>query len=667
MLFLDLETYSSVDLKKSNVYRYSEAADFQILLCAYVYDPMCPHGQDFDDIRLASIDGMPVQDIPGLWDDDVTICAHNAQFERVCLSRLAWDIGKLEPHVYLSPSRFIDTMAIAAESGYPRSLDECAKALGAADDTAQQKDRRGKALIKFFSVPDRKTGSQHLPEDDPEGWKVFGEYCRQDVRTHRDIYYRLLKYLVPSEQRMWEVDQIINDNGIHVDKDMVIAAVNDSMTNKDNSLTRMSELTGLDNPNSNVQLLSWFHEAGLKSMKDLRKETVQGRLDSKAVNSGSVKANRVKEVLELRQMTSLVASKKYQAALNTLSDDNRLRGQFMFFGAHTGRWSSRGVQLQNLARDQFKKEDPETGKMVHDEVAEMGAIVDLKLGLNVPESELKKLVRAMFVGPFIVYDFSAIEARTLAWLSGEQWALDAFASGRDIYVETANRMSSPGNKLTRQQGKRAVLGLGYNGGITSMRIMGSTEPDEVVQAQVYGWRDANQNIVKFWSQLEKSFIYGGPAGKFVRVECDGGDRIIRLPSGRGIVYHNVKSDETLVNKTTGEKYTAKAAFDDPTKAGHRVGTYGGRLTENVTQAVARDLLGEAMVRLTDAGYDVVGHIHDEALIDMSGIVPEHDEDTNGLVEPYMNDIKSLMCENPKWAPGLPLNAEGWYGPRYKKD
>lgn len=656
MLFLDLETYSPVDLHKSNVYRYSEAPDFEILMCAYAHDN--------DDVELASIDGMPIYDIPGLWDDDVTICAHNAQFERVCLSRLAWDIGKLDRHVYLSPSRFVDTMAMAAEDGYPRSLDGCAKALGATDDSAEQKDRRGKALIKFFSVPDRKTHQQHAPEDDPDGWQTFGDYCRQDVRTHRGIYYKLQGKMATSEQRLWEVDQLINDAGIAVDKKMVLAAVATSLDNRDRALTRMTELTGIENPNSNVQLLKWLQDAGLKSMTDLRKETVQAKLDGKAVNSGSKRAGQVKEVLELRQMTSLVASKKYTAALNTMSDDNRLRGQFMFFGAHTGRWSSRGVQLQNLARDQFKRYDPTEDKMVHDEETELASIIDLKLGYSIPEADLKKLVRALFVGPFIVYDFSAIEARTVAWLSGEQWALDAFASGRDIYVETANRMSSAGNKLTRQQGKTAVLALGYAGGVQSMRIMGGDGTDDEIQAQVYLWRDANKNIVKFWAGLEKAFIYGGPAGKFIRVERDGADRIIRLPSGRGIVYHNVKENEILRNTTTGEKYIVKAAFDDPTTVGRRIGTYGGRLTENVTQAVARDLLGAAMVRLVDAGYKVVGHVHDEVLIDVSGLDIENDP---SRIEAHEKRVKALMCENPSWAPGIPLNAAGWYGPRYKKD
>lgn len=331
-------------------------------------------------------------------------------------------------------------------------------------------------------------------------------------------------------------------------------------------------------------------------------------------------------VLELRQELALVASKKYQAAIDASSSDGRLRGGFQYFGAHTGRWAGRRVQLHNLPRAAL------------DSTAEVdAAILDLKLGAGASSQTLKALVRPMFMGPFGIIDYSAIEARVLAWLAGEEWVLEAFRKGRDIYVETAERMGG----LTRFQGKVAVLALGYNGSIGSLAAMGAEGDDEQLMMLVHQWRRANPNIVRLWKIMDQAFRGTGMAvGKRMRVEKDGNDRLLHLPSGRAIHYHDVEA--------AGKRITF-ANFRAP----GRMDTYGGRLVENATQAVARDILAEALVRLGEAGYDVVGHVHDEVIIEM----PQ---------DGTLAQLQDIVTASPKWADGLPLGGEGFVSQRYQK-
>lgn len=596
-LYIDIETYSGLDLRATNVYRYSADPEFQILMAAWSTDGA--HVQ----IALGEDE---IARIPGLFDPDVLHIAHNAAFERVCLSRLAG----LDEGEYLPPEGWLDTMAIAAELGYPRSLGKLATALG-----AEEKDEAGTRLINLFCKPNRK-GQRTLPEDKPTEWLDFVAYCEQDVYTLIDIEQRLGAWPTESERQVWCADQRVNDRGIQVDTEMVRAAIEAA---DDNRMVHELELTTLTNyavmnPASNVQLLRWAQDSGLP-VSDLKADTIKGLLARTDLTPTQ------RRVLELRKELALVASKKYIAARDGVGSDGRLRGSFQFFGAHTGRWAGRGVQLQNLPRAGFEHE-----------VDALLAIEGLKAGAGADSETLKALVRSMFVGPFTVVDYSAIEARVVAWLAGEQWALDAFGAGRDIYVETAERMGG----LTRSQGKVAVLALGYQGGINSLRVMGADGNDQQLEFLVQQWRKANRNIVRLWKRMDAAFRTGGEVGPHLTVERDGSDRLLRLPSGRAICYRDVK---------TGDR----SSF--VTGQGFRQDTYGGRLVENATQAVARDLLAAALVRMEGRGFRVVGHVHDEILVE------------GGTLE----SVTAAMTENPAWAVGLPVDGAGYSCQRYRKE
>ena len=606
--YLDFETYSTVDLRGANVYSYSEDADFEILMMGYAFNDL--------PVQVA-VGAAEIFDVLKRVPETDEWVAHNAMFERIVLSAAL----NYSPGDYIQPERFIDTRAIAAEKGYPQSLDMLAQALG-----GEQKDSAGTRLINLFCMPDR-FGKRVTGEQKPAEWAQFIEYCRQDVETLRDVHKRLGDFPTPIEREVYNVDQKINDLGMAVDLELVHAAVEASSENEFANAARVRELTGVENPNSNPQMIKWVRGQGLK-MDSLRAELVEDMLKRDDLTSVQ------REVLELRQSLALVASKKYTAILKNVSSDGRLRGGFQFFGAHTGRWSGRGVQPHNFPRAAL--ESP---------VATEAAILDLKLGLGADDFTLKALVRPTFTGPMVVNDYAAIEARVLAWLAGETWALQAFNDGRDIYVETANRMG-PG--MTRTHGKVAVLALGYNGGVASLRAMGAEGTDGALKRIVNQWRGTNSNITALWSEMQDAFRLGGPVGNFITVEVDGDSRLIRLPSGRAIYYHDCQFN--WVETQYGPK--RESSFRDPKAArGFRTRTYGGRLIENVTQAVARDILAEALVRLDAEGYDIIGHVHDEVLV-LGG-------DIQGVSE--------VMVEAPPWATGLPLGSAGFTTYRYRKD
>lgn len=607
-IFFDTETRSRVDLRKSSVYRYVACPDFEVLMLAY------------------AIDDNPTQLVTGadairdtfqqLYDSGQELVAHNSGFDRVVMSAFM----RLPEGQYLDPEGFLDTMALAGEAGYPKSLGQLAVALG-----AEPKDEAGTRLINLFSKPNRK-GTFTTPEEKPAEWEEFKAYAIQDVDTLRDVYYKLPGWPTEMERRVYMVDQRINDRGIPVDVDMAQHAVATADDNRMLDELEIMRLTGISNPGSNVQLLAWLQGQGVE-IANLQAATVEALLSDPDSLPGAAE-----RVLELRQNLALVAAKKYTAALDRVNTDHRLRGSFQFFGAHTGRWAGRGVQLQNLP-----------SATMDSEADTHAAILDLKLGLGASAHALKALVRAMFTGPLTVVDYSAIEARVVAWLAGEQWALDAFAQGRDIYVETAERMGG----LTRKEGKVAVLALGYNGGINSLRVMGAEGSDGKLQFLVTQWRDANPAIVGLWAEMGEAFRHGGAVGQFMTVEKDGSDRLIRLPSGRAIVYHDLKARW----KETPFGRRQVLSFADPKGPGFRTDTYGGKLCENVTQAVARDILAEALVRLDDLGYSTVLHVHDEV-----GVHGEHP----------IEEIAAVLNEPPKWAAGLPIAAEGFQCARYRK-
>lgn len=615
-LYVDIETYATVDLKVVGAYRYVQDPEFDILMGAFAYD----------DDPVAVLTGDAFHELKkDLLDPRLLKVAHNAAFERICFSQ-EYNGGR-----YLDPRAFKDTMALAGVHGYPQKLEKLAPALG-----VSPKDTAGTALINFWCKPDR-NGNRRRPEDHPEKWLDFVMYCEQDVTTLREVEQVLPDFPTEMERRIFLADQRINDHGMKVDVPMARKAVQVARANAALQIREIQDITGIDNPNSNPQMLKWLQGSGL-AVSNLQAETVSNLLEGDL-------SNEQRRVLELRQELALVASKKFQAALAGVCRDGRLRGQFRYFGAHTGRWTGRGIQPQNLPREGFKsdlpKASPEPEHHARAEHLVDSAILDLMLGLGADALTLKRLVRPLFVGPFSVVDYAAIEARAIAWEADEGWALEAFRAGRDIYVETANRMSTPGNKLDRSQGKVAVLALGYNGAVDSLRAMGASGTDRALKRLVYQWRRANPKIVQLWADLDEAFYRGGQAGPHLYVEKRDDDRLLWLPSGRAITYHHVKFQ--FGNRGR------RATFWSP--GGYRTDTYGGRLAENATQAIARDLLGEALVRLLESGYDVAGHVHDEVLA-------EHDNH---------EEIGRIMTQVPEWAGGFPIDGAGFVAKRYRKD
>jgi DNA polymerase len=626
-LLLDIETRSPVDLKKYGVYAYTAHPDFRILMCGW---------RRSDGSRRVQVAlGDDIADVPGLWDPAVRKVAWNAQFERVCFSMysrtsmLGLGIGKLG---FLDPAEWHDTASVAAEYGYPAKLAHAAQALG-----LEAKDEAGTALINYFCKPigtGARKGQYRTKEDDPVKWEAFVRYCMQDVVVLGQVHADLPDFPTQQEARLYVVDQHINDRGLRIDVRQARAGVAAAAENKLEQIAEFRELTGVDNPNSGPQVHAWAEATGL-DLPNLKAETVEELL------AGDLDEQH-RRPLELRQELALVAYKKYATALASLSGDDRLRGGFRFHGAHTGRWAGKGVQPHNMPRASYMDEEGEW-----DAVAQAAALLDLvELGLGADATDLKKLVRALFIIEGAVVDYNAIEARVIAWLAGETWVLEAFRKLRDIYVEQAKRM---GSQYARKDGKVAVLALGFQGAVNSLRVMGATGSDQELKRIVDLYRETNPNIKRLWYDLGDAFRAGGKVGKHLEIIADGKDRALVLPSGRALVYHNVS--HRTVQGPYGPR--VRASFEVwQNGRRYRQDTYGGKLTENATQAVARDYLGEGLVRLHDAGYSVVGHVHDEVIV----------ERTNDL-----DGIKALMVKTPTWAKGLPMDAAGFITERYRKD
>jgi DNA polymerase len=639
-LWIDLETRSHVNLKTQGVYRYVRCPDFKILMASY------------------SLDGAPINtaleqeeiwDIPGLWDHRTTKVAHNAAFERICLSTF----HGLPPGEYLDPEEYHDTMSIARELGYPASLDNLAHALG-----ATPKDSAGSRLINIFCKPNRK-GGWNGPDTHPLEWLDFIAYCEQDVGTLMEVDSLLEEqgnWPTETERQVYFADQRINDRGIRIDLDLCRKAVGVAaqVTEDQKEEVRETTLWEVENPGSTQQLHAWFETQGTV-LPNLRAETVERALLTDVPDN-------VRKVLELRQDLALAAPAKFASAMS-MQVEGRLRGTLGFFGAHTGRWAGRGTQPHNLPRASFE-EDWQVE----------AAILDLTMGNGVSALTLKKLVRPMFllstdeVDDGVVVDYSAIEAVVIAWLAGEEWMLQAFRDKRDIYVETAARM---GPNYTRPQGKIASLAFGYNGGAGSLKAMASDKdfievegeqiplarvPDEILYDMfVWPWRHASPSIVKLWANLDRRFRSGGEVGEHLAFEKVNGnrDRLLRLPSGRSIAYRKAGVQTKKKWNKHKERWEDRQVltFSSAARYPGRDETYGGRLSENATQAAARDLLAEALVRLEKAGLEVVAHVHDEILV----------QGTNDV-----DLVKEIMCELPAWAEGLPVDGDGFTTTRYKK-
>ena len=640
-LSIDLETYSSVDLGKSGVYKYAESEDFEILLFAYSIDD-----GEVKVIDLASGEIIPEEILSALSDESIEKWAFNANFERVCLSRF---LGKR-----LKPQGWYCTMIWSAYLGLPLSLEKVGEVL----KLDKQKMVEGKSLIRYFSIPCKPTKTngmrtRNLPHHDLEKWSTFKEYNQRDVETEMAIKKKLTA--LPMPQSEWEnywVDQNINDRGILIDEVLVDSAIKFDEILREENMDRAKELTGLENPNSPLQLKEWLNKKGLE-IDSLAKKGVEFALKNAEGD--------IKEVLELRQELSKSSVRKYDAMKNVKGKDNRARGLIQFYGANrTGRYSGRLIQVQNLRRNNLK--DLELARsLVKNEDYET-----LEILYESPSDILSQLIRTAFIPKegtrFIISDFSAIEARVLAWLAGEQWVLDAFENGEDIYCRTASRMFGVPvekhgvNGHLRQKGKIATLACGYQGALGALKAMGGIEmglSEDELQSIVDSWREANPNIVSLWWDIDsvvKRVIKTRTKEKYKNlvISYEKGILFIELPSKRRLAYPKAKIG---TNRFGGESVVYEGVVVG--NKWDKIESYGGKFVENIVQAIARDILAESMMRLEEKGFNIVMHIHDEVVIE---------SDSSSVEE--INEIMSLV---PSLAPGLILDADGFEGEFYKKD
>lgn len=648
ILGIDIETFSSVDLPKCGVYRYVEAPDFEILLFTYAFDD-----EEVQMVDMACGEQLPKEVLSAIDDPDIIKAAWNAQFERTCISHL---LGRV-----LSPDSWRCSMVHAASLSLPLSLKEAARVL----KTGEQKDRAGENLIKYFSVPCKPTKAnggrnRNLPRHDPAGWKKFKEYCVQDVRTERDIRKRLEAFPMPdAEWDYYHMDQRINDRGVMIDTELVHQAIACDLMLSDEMTRRAYELTGLENPNSVSQLKTWLEEKGIP-IDSLGKKDVAAMIKELDKNGCDQEAL---DMLKLRLQMAKSSVKKYQAAERYVNADGRARGLFQFYGANrTGRFSGRGIQLQNLPQNHISTlEEPR-------QLIKAGCFEGVELLYGNTPDVLSQLIRTMLIPKpgceFIISDFSAIEARVLAWEAGEQWRLDAFQSGKDIYCESASQMFHVPvvkhgiNGELRQKGKVAELACGYGGSTGALISMGALDmglKESELPDLIDDWRGANPKIVQYWWDVEKAAMDTFKTKEEHRIgklafRYYSGTLWMVLPSGRKLAYLKPKLQPNRFGhmSLTFEGVGANNKWS-------RQETYSGKLVENATQAIARDILTEAMFRLEKSGFEIVGHVHDEVIIEAPAGRYTVDE------------VCAKMAENPPWCPDIPLAAAGYRGDYYFKD
>ena len=652
---VDIETYSSVDLIKSGVYRYVEAPDFDVLLIGYSYD-------DEDEVHVIdtmSIDRDTDEELrsfcEALMDPDILKTAYNANFERTCLAR--W---LKEP---MPPEQWQCTMIKALTLGLPGSLASSGAALGLPED--KLKDPQGKALIQYFSKPCKPTRAnggreRNLPAHDPEKWRLYIEYNRQDVVTEKEIRKQLAPYkTIDEEQALWALDQRMNDNGVRLDVAMIEKIVDYDARRSRELQAEAQAITGLENPNSLAQLKRWLAEQNV-GMTSVTKDTIE-----EALKNRDLPAN-VRRVLEIRTALGKTSVAKYSTMLAAVCADDRLRGILQFYGANrSGRWAGRLVQTHNLAKNSL----PDLG--LARELAAAGDFATLETLFGETAFVFSELIRTAFIPSegcrFVVSDFSAIEARVISWLSGEEWRLEAFREGKDIYCETASQMyhvpvvKHGVNAELRQKGKVAELACGFQGGVGAMKRMDKSGaiPEEELQSIVDAWRAANPKIPKLWRNCELAAKTAIREHRTVRLAHGiafsyiNGNLFIKLPGGRKLCYWDARLREDPV---TGREQIVYMGVNQETKAWGVTETYGGKLVENITQATARDCLAVAMMRVSALGYKIVMHVHDEMIVD----VPH--EDTDALAV-----INRCMAEPIDWAPGLPLKGDGYETLYYMKD
>lgn len=654
-LSIDIETRSGAEIGKTGLYRYAQDKDFKVLLFAYKLDEA-----PVEIVDLEMGESIPGQILECLTDANVTKHAYNAAFEWYCLNRAGY-------HTPLSQWKC--TMIHGLYCGYTAGLDATGKAMGLPQD--KQKLTTGKALIRYFCVPCRPTKSNggrtwNLPRHAPEKWQLFKEYCMQDVVTENEILKRLSAFPVPeAEERLWQMDIRMNAFGVRVDTELISGALAIDGTSTRNLTEEAVRITGLANPNSTSQLLQWLTEQGVQ-MDNLQKATVEEKL------TGEILQMEVRRVLEIRQQLGKTSVKKYTAMQTAKCGDDRIRGLTQFYGANrTGRWAGRLVQLQNLPRNYLKTLDYARNLVK----AQNYEGVRLLYG-NVPDT-LSQLIRTAFIpsdgNKFVVADFSAIEARVIAWLAGEQWVNEVFATHGKIYEATASQMFHvPIEKIVkgnpeyslRQKGKVATLALGYQGGTSALIAMGALNmglTEEELPDIVTRWRNANPRIRDLWYAVEETALAAmttaepqAMRGLIFRLEGDllyGQSFLtVQLPSGRKLFYPKPFLQENRFGKMAIHYYTV----GQQTRKWEVDSTYGGKMTENIVQAIARDCLAETLRRVDQLGLQVVFHVHDEVIIDAP-------------MDVSVEQICSLMAEPVPWAPGLILKGAGFESDYYMKD
>lgn len=644
-LGIDIETYSSYDLKTCGVYRYVEAPDWAILLFAYAVD-----GGPVQCVDLASGESLPEDVRAALTDPAVTKTAYNATFERVNLGKY---LGQR-----LDPAQWRCTMVRAARLGLPLPLGQCGEVLR----LEAGKMKEGAALIRYFSLPGK--NGRHFPADAPERWATFKAYNIRDVEVEQAILAKVRRLEVPAfDDQLYIADQEINDRGVLIDRQLVENAERFDTEYKAQLAHQAKTLTGLDNPNSPAQLKRYLQETTGSEVETLNKKVLADLKDQLAEYPDA------QELIELRQDMAKTSSKKYTAMLKCVCSDGRIHGLLQFYGAaRTGRWAGRLVQVQNLPQNHLASLDYARS------LVKRGDLDEFTDNYSNPTHVLSELIRTAFVAApghtFHVCDFSAIEARVIAWLAGENWVLDVFREGGDIYCRTASKMfgvpveKHGANAELRQKGKIAVLALGYGGGVSALEAMGGArlglsedEEKEIVQL----WRKSNQNITQLWQTLEAAALKAIQIGENVRVNRgivvgrQWGMLTITLPSGRTLCYPRVSIGIERNDGWRGDHEIIEyEGTNQTTKKWGKIRTYGGKLTENVVQAIARDILGVVILRAREAGLPVVFHIHDEIIV----------EAAPGQT---LEQVEALFSKPITWCSDLPLKGAGYTTPYYLKD
>lgn len=667
ILHIDIETYSEADITKVGVHRYVDDPSFEILLIAYAYEI------DFDiedkPVRIIeevnrSLEWHKLMD--DLLDSNVIKVAHNANFEMTCFEKYLHS----EKHIgssyikytnkHINPADWICTANLATIHGFPRSLEKLGIALGLPDDA--QKNKIGKSLIQYFCKPCKPTKTngertRNRSWHDKAKWDLFKEYCMQDVVAEHECYFILmnLKEVHPMEHKIWEIDQRSNSRGVLIESRMANNISHYNIAHQESTIQELVRLTGLENPNSNTQLIDWLAKQGVNT------ETIDKESRNNILETTENKL--VKRVLNLKNSLSKSSLAKYDAMLDSVCSDGTVKGMLQYYGAaHTGRWAGRIVQLHNLPKNhiELKLLNLARNLVISNDFNTLEDCFD-----DIPDV-LSQLIRTAFIAhqgnTFIVCDYSAIEARVISWLANEKWRMEVFANSGDIYCASASQMYGVPvekhgvNSELRAKGKVAELALGYQGAIGALTAMDfKNELSEADKESILNkWRDSNPNIVKMWSDIENSCIKAikNPGMKLEMNKCTielvSGDLYITLPSGRWIKYRRARL-------TSG-----KMEFMDLSDRGTEIWskTYGGKIVENIVQATARDCLAMAMLRLANKGYDIKFHVHDEVIVEVKSTLD---------VPKELETIRYIMGENEPWMEGLLLTAEGYFTPYYMKD